>query len=430
MPVPGAGEPTYLQGVIRKYALVVVLVLTASACVSDRESSLEPPTTTAAPAIGAPEDVLKGDRLVVALGSGEVVVYDDTLDEIQRFNPDDGVVFKHPTWLDGSTVVFAELGDGGGPSALRAASVEDGSLVWRVELDTFPFYYLPSPPGTAAATTSLRNNPQGGLIAELIRGDGSVEQISDRSPFYSSWSPDGDALAIHERQARISVLDDGRLITVAEPSGAFQAPAWIEGGLVVLRATANGQTLSVWNYDSNFEDLAFIDGPVRFAATNDRIAIQSAEVVEGESVRAGLRSQTLPTIPGGRLAVVVIDSGSTFTVSNRLVPMFEWSRDGGRLLYASYGGSDSPEFTWRVWDTDSTTDLSSFVVQPEWFRDVAPFFDQYVQSVSLWSGSGDRIAYPATVDGTNAVVVEMADGSGTTTIPDAVWASWSPGEVP
>jgi len=429
MPVERTSRPTYLQGMMLKYVLVVVATLVITACVSDGGSAPDLTTTATSAAPNAAEEVLAGERLVVALGTGEVVVYDSQLAEVQRFSPDAGASFEQPTWLDASAVVFAELGAAGDPSALRAVSVDDGSLVWRVEFETFPFYYLPSPPGVAAATTSLRNNPQGGLITELVWGDGTVEQISDRSPFYSSWSPDGDALAVHEGQDQLSILVDGQLTTIAEPSGAFQAPAWIDRGLLVLHPTADGQALSVWN-DDTFDDIALVDGPVRFAARDRRIAIQSAEVAQGESARAALRSQTLPTIPGGRLVVVDVESGSVETVSNQLVPMFEWSADGNRLLYASFGGSGSPEFTWRVWDTETTTDLSSFVVQPEWFRDVAPFFDQYVQSVSLWSESGGRIAYPAIVDGTNAVVVEMVDGSGTATIPDAVWASWSPSETP
>lgn len=400
----------------------MALVVLATACMPGEDVSPEPSSTT----LTTQSSVLdnRGELLVVATESGAVVVHDGELVERQRITPDDGITFQQPTWLDDESIVFAELPDAGGQPALTSAVVEDGAIRWRIELDTFPFYFLPAPPGADAATTSLRNNPRGGLVSELIRNDGTVEEISDLSPFYSSWSPDGDALAIHEREARLSVVADGRVTTIAEPSGAFQSPAWTGAGLVVLHATASGQALAVWN-ESMFEDLAIIGGPVRFSATDRRIAIQSAEVVQGESVEAGLRTQSLPVIPGGSLAVVDIDSGSITTVSNRLVPMFEWSPDGSRLLYASFGESGSSEFRWHIWDDQSTVDLSDFTVQPEWFQSVAPFFDQYVQSVSMWSPSGDRIAYPAVVHGANAVVVEMVDGSSSTTIPNAVWASWS-----
>lgn len=412
---------------VRRYGVLIVLVVLATACVPGEDASPGPSSTTSTTQVPAPDD--PGDRLVVATGEGAVVVYDEGLDERQRFTPDNGISFQQPTWLDNESVVFAELPDAGDRSALRGVVVDDGSIRWRVELETFPFYFLPAPAGADAATTSLRNNPQGGLITELVRNDGSVEQISDVSPFYSSWSPDGSALAIHEGQARLSIVSGGDEVSIAEPSGAFQAPAWTDAGLVGLRTTDAGQILSVWNNGSSV-DLAAISGPVRFSASDSRIAVQSAEVSEGGGVEAGLHTQTLPTIPGGRLVVLDIESASVVTVSNRLAPLFQWSPDGTRLVYASFGGSGSPELAWHIWDDQATIDLSEFTVQPEWFRDVAPFFDQYVQSVSMWSQSGDRIAYPAVVDGANAVVVEMVDGSSTTTIPDAVWASWSIGGAP
>jgi hypothetical protein len=407
---------------VRRLGIFIVLAVVATACVPDQDVSPDPvdsTSTTQQPVADGPVD-----RLVVATASGDVVVFAGDLAETQRITPTDGITFRQPTWLDEESVVFSELPSAGGQPALTSAAVADGSLRWRAALDTVPFYYLPAPPGAEAATTSLRNNPSGGLIAELIGADGAVEQISDRSPFYSSWSPDGSALAIHERQARLSIVEGSRVTTIAEPSGAFQTPAWTEAGLVALHATPAGQALSVWD-GSAFEDLAIIGGPVRFSATDDRIAIQSVQVTEGESVEAGLRTQSLPTIPGGRLVVVDMESGSRTTVSNLLVPMFEWSPDGSRLLYASFGERGSSALTWHIWDDQSTIDLSTFAVQPEWYQAVAPFFDQYVQSVSMWSPSGDRIAYPAVVEGANAVVVEMVDGSGTATIPDAVWASWS-----
>lgn len=411
----------------RRLGVLIVLAVMASACGPARDATPDtvPSTSTTQPSVS---DEVDG-RLVVATGSGAVAVFDGDLVEVQRITPTDGTTFRQPAWLDGESVVFSELSSTGGQAALTSAMVRDGSIRWRAELDTVPFYYLPAPQGAPAATTSLRNNPQGGLTAELIGTDGAVEQLSDRSPFYSSWAPDGSALAIHENQARLSIVEGGSMTTIAEPSGAFQAPAWTETGLVVLHATTRGQALSVWD-GSAFEDLAIVEGPVRFSATGRRIAIQSAQVADGQSVEAGLRAQSLPEIPGGRLVVVDMESGSISTVSNRLVPLFEWSPDGSRLLYASFGESGSSEISWHIWDEQFTVDLSVFAVQPEWFQAVVPFFDQYVQSVSMWSPTGDRIAYPAVVDGANVVVVEMVDGSGAATIPDAVWASWSRGGRP
>ena len=419
-----------------RFLLGVFVLAVSAGCVASDEA--EPDTTTAS--ITAPEAVAPdtgvgseqaggSQQIVVAEASGDVVVLSESLDEVTRVVPSPSIDFKQPTWLDEDSIVFAELSSADGPSGLQAVDAASGATEWRVELETFPFYYLPAPAGSNAATTSLRNDPEGGLIAEVVSDDGSIEQISGASPFYSSWSPDGESLAIHTGQAQLSIRTGADDVTIADPSGAFQAPDWTADGIVTLRTVETGQVLSVWDND-DFTDVASVEGPVRFSAADGRVAIQSAAVAEGGGLQAGLRSQTLPEIPGGRLVVVDVASGSVTTVANQLVPLFEWSPGGDRLLYATFESDSSLDFQWHVWEDGVITDLSPFSAQPAWFRDVVPFFDQYVQSVSLWSAGGDRIAYPAVEDGRLVVIVESIDGSVRDSIPDAVWVSWSGVDAP
>ena len=400
---------------------VAVFALVVAACTSG-ETQLEPSTTTTE-AVSTATTVPPVERLVVATASGDVAIYDQDLAEVITIASGEAADFRQPVWLDASSVLYAEA-TAQAESALIVADAMTGDERWRASMPTLPFYYLPAPAAAGAATTSLRSDPAGGLVAELVGSDGSVQPLDTVSPYYTSWSPDGSALAVHAESERVTVRRDGAEDVIAEPSGVFQAPVWTDSGLVTLRTAAGVQRLSVWSEDNGFRDLATIDGPVRFIAGGGKIAIQSADVGDGGGVQAGVQAQTIPDLPGGRLAVVDVETGAIETVSDVLAAIYQWDPAGSRLLFATFDDGATLNLTWRVWSQDGVISLSSFLAQASWFRDVVPFFDQYDQSVSMWSASGEQIAYPAVVDERLVVIVEKADGSGTQTIDGATWSSW------
>jgi hypothetical protein len=361
--------------------------------------------------------------MVVGIVGGEVRVVDAQGTTIASAVPDAGAAYRQPVWTsDGSILAsFASVADGPGLVALDASV---GGIIWRSPMETPPFFYLPAPSASADATTSLRNDPAGnGLVAELVDRSGQARPIASVSPFYASWSPDGAALAIHGEGTYVDIRDSSGTRTIVEPSGVFQAPAWIDDGLVTLRTTGAGQVLSVWN-DDNFRDIASVSGPVRFAAAAGRVAIQSIGETEIDGVQAGIPSQDLATIPGGRLVVIDLETGAIDTVSSVLTPLFQWDPSGERLLFATFDSEAELEFTWKVWEDGTVTDGVSFRAQPIWFRDVVPFFDQFVQSVSLWSPDGSAYAYPEVVDARPVVSIHQLDGSPPLVVQNATWVSW------
>jgi hypothetical protein len=389
--------------------ILVVLGVLAAAC---------QPSDGAATGEDPPE------RLVVATTDGAVVVHAADGTELVRVDPPDGSVLRQPTWLDASSIVYSEVSGTGG-HALTAASSDTGEVLWRSALDTPPFYFSPAPPGSPFATTSLRNNPNGaGLIAELIGHSGEVEQISTDSPFYTAWKPDGAELAVHITGVRLDVRDGGDAQTIASPTGLFQSPAWIEDGLVLLRLEGDKQTLAVWN-DEEFRDIARVDGPAGFVASGDRIAIQAAERSDPDAIQAGLRVQEIPVIPNGRLTVMDLADGTAQPVTNARALMYQWDQAGDRLLYAMAPQS-APPLEWHLWEDGTNVEVADFDPQPDWFGSFVPFFDQYAQSVQMWSPSGDRIAYPSVQGGEPVVVIHSLDSSGPIVISGAVWASWEP----
>ena len=416
-------SPPYACAVRRIASFLLVLAVALAACVSGAD---EDTTSTAASDSGTsttrePDD--SEQRLLVASVGGGIRVLDGDGGSIAGFDPEQGGAYRQPVWAsDGSVLAaFTSVADGHGIDALDP---DTGGLVWRAPTATPPFYFLPAPEGSPEATTSLRNAADGGgLVAEVIDRSGTVTELAAVSPFYASWAPDGSGLAIHRQGSAVDVRTGDGTETIASPTGAFQAPVWTEEGIVVVRTVNDEQVLSIWQA-GEFDDVAVLEGPVRFSVVGGRVAIQSiADDPEG-GVQAALRTQSVPALPGGRLIVIDLTTGDQVTVSSVLTPMFQWDPTGTRLLFATFESDESLEFRWNVWEDGAIAEGPTWQAQPVWFRDVVPFFDQYVQSISLWSPDGSSYAYPEIVDARPVVTIRSLDGSEAVTIEDATWVTW------
>ncbi len=374
-------------------------------------SAASPPTTIAP----------LPDLLVVATPDGAVVVYDGSLEEVVTFSPPDGSVYQQPTWLSSGRVVFSERSDTG-DHALVAADVDTGAVVWRSSMDSSPFYFAPAPAGAEYATTSLRVNPGADLISELVDRDGVATTLDTASPFYTSWSPDGASIAINLPGDRLDVLAGEDRMTIVAESNGYQAPVWLEAGLVHLRDTDEGRYLAVWT-NGRTRDIVAVDGAAIFVGSGSTVALKVANGPESEpGVQASLRAQTDESVEEGLFVLIDLATGSITEVTSDPTAVFQFDPGGERLLYATASLEDG--LTWSIASGDETVELGSVRPNGEWVGTVVPFFDQYAQSTSFWSASGDRIAVPGVVDGRPVVVVYDLDGGEPTLIDDAVWASW------
>jgi len=407
----------------RLFPVVLAFGVLATACVSS--TAPDPtPTVPRNASTSSPVVEMGADRMVVSTVTGAIEVHDATGGEISRIDPPEGHIFRQPTWLNGSTIVFSDVSDSGDHS-LTAAEAETGNIVWRTPMETPPFYFSPAPASSRYATTSLRNHPSGaGLISELVDHSGIVTPLSSESPFYTSWSPEGDSLAIHVAGQRLDVRRAEGTETILTDTGLFQAPVWVDRGLVTLRSVDDTQRVVLWT-DASLTDLAEVEGPVGFVAAGDMIAIQATERPDVGSIAAGLRTQLLPTLPGGKLVTIDLVTGTLRTVSSELALLYQWDESGEDLLFATLG--DEPlSLAWNVWSDGQSVEIESFTLQPPWFRSLVPFFDQYAQSVRFWSWSGDYIGYPAVRDEEPVVVIHPVDGTESIVIPGATWVSWAP----
>ncbi len=413
---------SYAPLVTSRFVSIAVLVLLLVGCVpaddGDAGASPTTPETTVAPTANDPVH-----RLVVGTVGGAVRVVEGDGSPVVELEPQPGDAYRQPVWTSEDTILssFSSIDDGAGLASIDPTT---GEVEWATPMGSPPFYYLPAPTGASDLSTSLRNDPSGaGLIAELVDRSGAVRPLATVSPFYATWSPDGGALGMHGEGRRLAVRTAGGTTTIAEPTGGFQAPVWTSDGLVTIRTVDDDQVLSVWD-GAEFRDVAGVAGPVRFTAAAGRVAIQSIAEDTSGGVQAAQRVPSTTELPGGRLLVVDLESGVSETVSSVLTPMFQWDPTGRRLLFATFEAEDELRFTWRVWEDGTVTELAPFVAQPGWFRDVVPFFDQYVQSISLWAPDGSAVAYPEIVDARPVVTIRSLDGSPATRLADATWVSW------
>ncbi len=351
-----------------------------------------------------------------------VVVVDRKGTVIERYDPPPDVRYAQPIWGSSETIVRAQIAiDDNRLIATRLGGDEE----WSVQLPTVPFYYLAQPGNEIPTVVSLRTDDRaGGLIAEVVTGPSSVDTVSNGSPFYMSWDPTSNRLATHVGGDRLDIVD-GSSETISTTSNGFQAPVWLEEGLVTLR-TGSGETfLTLWD-GSSFIDLATVQSAARFVGAGNRIAIQTGTTPDGGGVRAIARAQALPTIPSGVLMVVDIETGSFTSVTSDASPFYQWDAGGTRLLFATLAHDRASALQWHVWEDGTIEDFAVFTPDPSWFQSVIPFFDQYAQSISLWAPDGSVFAYPALVDGEPRILVQGLDDTSPSDIAGGIWVTWAP----
>jgi Tol biopolymer transport system component len=60
-------------------------------------------------------------------------------------------------------------------------------------------------------------------------------------------------------------------------------------------------------------------------------------------------------------------------------------------------------------------------------RDLVPFFDQYAQSMTLWSPDGTAFAFPAAVNGEAGIWRQDLSGGDPIRVAGGSWVAWSNG---
>ena len=399
--------------------LLLGLALVATACTTSQSRDQEafPPVPANSTTVPKTPEPL---RLLISDAAGNVIVIQEEGTVVESIEPPNGERYSQPIWASPDTIVYAQTATG--DNRLEAVQL-GGETVWSVDLDTPPFYYLAAPDSRDTTVISLRNRPDSpGLVIERISSQNSPLVIAEEAPFYASWNPDDGRLAAHIGDTRVDILSTSTETIDTNASG-FQAPVWLTSGLISLRTRGGDTYLTRWSEDS-FGDLAKVRGAARFVGSGDKLAIVTGGDIESGGIQAS--AQSLPTVTSGVLTVIDLEQDSFTSVTPDPSPIFQWDPEGEQLLYVTFVDDPTPALVWHVWEDGKVTDFEPFVPEPSWFGTVAPFFDQYAQSVSLWSSDGSAFAYPALVDDEARILVQHLNEATPFDIAAGNWVAWSP----
>ncbi len=332
----------------------------------------------------------------------------------QSFTPRGDVPIAALIWSrDGTHLIYGQvLGDRGQLINVRADG-SDPITLFDGERVAVPFYLLGAPDDRHVAF--LTTDPTSGLnlqVAELDRA-ASASSAARGQPNYAAWSPDGQALLVHVGGAGAHAfvgtyrLGDAVTRTLEAAPALFQAPAWPPGdGDHWLYARQRGDTnILVTRQTDDEQPLAEFDGGIAFGASPD-----------GAHVAYAINS------PGSFLyeRLTIVDRwGVTSTVVHRGDLMgFFWSPDSRRLAYLTaalvqpgvVGQSGERwaaprarqpgtrlQLTWHVFDlaANRQTTLTSFSPSSA-FSYVLQYFDQFAQSIAVWSPDSRWLVYTGT----------------------------------
>lgn len=369
---------------------IAVLALVLTAC-----------STTPAPGTTTTTDGAEPDPgYVVWVSAAGIFRQDMASGDRTRLGPDDDSFPTQPTPGPNGRLAWSELTATDGVIAV----VDEQGVVRRIEAPTSPFYYSWSPDGELLAF--LGSGP-GSLIFGVVE-DGVARQVDTGAPYYFDWSPDSASLFVHRVGSDLGVLTlDGERVVVEESPAVFQAPQWTGDGVVYAVAGAGtfadgGVLLATTDEPA---DLVMASAPGEQPALIATLSAFSAFDRSGDRVAVLSFEQR----PAGTLRIVDLDGGDTTEVAGGVLA-HRWSPDGEKLLMLR--SDDQGNALWEVWQDGAITRLVTFLPSTSFVRDYLPFWDQYSRSLTLWSPGSNAFTFPGRVDGEEraGIYVQYLDG--------------------
>jgi hypothetical protein len=396
-----------------------------AACTTESGSSTtgapEATVTTIAP---LPPDVsdLPG-RLVVLDSEGNIVTIDPDGSDPTPVTDDAGesALYRQPTFSPMTdTLAWAELTTQGAGLGWSDGAGGDRAAVAMTSL---PFFTYWAPDGKGIGV--LHNGPQGSIEFEMVDVEAATtEVLATGTPFYFSWSPESSEVAVHVELETFAILDlEGNATDLGATANGYQAPHWTPGGIIHL----GNDGIEMRRLDGAARLLATTPGPVAFVANREgtRLAVQHLVAGEAPGIEAAL-SQA-PELPSNRVMVVDVETGEMFdVVSSPSIGLF-WSPDGESLLVLRPSSSRPGELGIVIWRDGETTEMSALAPHPALVEEVLQFFDQYGQSLQLWSPDSSAFALAGAIDGEPGVWVHTIGGGDPVNVYAGSWVSWSSG---
>lgn len=358
------------------------------------------------------------DRLVI-LRDGDVVTLDRDGSEPTTIASNPSGSFFQPVWSpDRNLLAFGSIG---AESAVAIARLSDGE-VYTADTDSFPFYFSWS----ARNELGLLRNGDEGLNLETVSlgeaGLSSPSVVAKGQPLYYSWSRDGNELVAHIGPDTLTFSDGEEVDPLPVTPGEFAAPAWTERGIYAVVGESDQQSLVRIDRDGTIAPLALVGRTTNLVPNSDGSLVAIQTLAPQEQFQSA-SFQPNPRVPANRLVVLDATTGDTTAVTNDVVLAFFWSPADDTLLVLDV--VNGAQARWSVWTDGDRSELARFDFEESFLTQFVPFFDQYAQSVSLWSPSGDAIAFPGRVDGRTGIWVQEIGGD-PIWISEGSWVSWAP----
>ena len=236
-----------------------------------------------------------------------------------------------------------------------------------------------------ATNIAYLGNAQSGIGMGVVENAATAPDdvaVGGGSPFYLSWSPDGQRLFVHVGTDQLGFTDlKHGLRELHDRPGTFQAPVWLPDGRTVYdRLDGTQQRLVVVDGDHR-RALADVTGSVAFVAS-----------------------------PDGRRIAYRVDGGTASQDGVFVRPI-----DGGRPTLVTHTGAE-------LLATDPYRPSQTFGQR------YLPFFDQYAQAFTPWAPDGSAFAFAGEIDGRSGIYVQRVDGGAPTFVSDGEFVLWSPPE--
>ena len=342
-------------------------------------------------------------------------------------------IYQLPTWAqDGNQLAFVNT-RGNNAAATATIYVADIAADTVTEVYTsdseFPFYLYWSPDSANVSFLSTTRSGQSLLLQSVPVDGGEKTLIDTGSPYYWSWAPDGRTLISHsggaadsstpEKLAFIQLQDADIIESVLEDApAAFQAPAWSpDGSRIVLTRESGGK-----------KEVILTDSSGAYEKTLGTFELNAAVGWSSDSTKVayieGTQNINVGTI--GKLHVADLANDKTITAGESVLAFF-WSPNGKKLAYfvpvtldsanndsQSQSGQAANRFLLQLNMLDIATGETStlFTYQPtDQFLSILPYFDQYNQSVTIWSPDNNNLVLSfVDADGTPGIAIAAASG--------------------
>jgi TolB protein len=131
------------------------------------------------------------------------------------------------------------------------------------------------------------------------------------------------------------------------------------------------------------------------------------------------------------LSVIDVDSGEVVEIIDAPIASFFWSPDGERLLYLDPDPLPNDTglwFRWGVWDGTSSFVTQRIALSRLISVEYLQFFEQYAQSMRLWSPDSRAFAYPGmSEDGQEGIWIQSArPDRAPVLVAEGDFVAWSP----